>query len=145
MKSIKITKAQKRLNFSSINQKINTDSTSVMLSTDDIDPPIKTFRSLAESISHQEKYSIFDWLYWSISLDFFLLTTIDLINIFCHYPSSALIQSMFFLPSVSTYARGQHLYGTHLKIIGLPVHFRSQTDQLMPRSHRNIEFDSALT
>ncbi len=55
-----------------------------MLYTKGIDPSVKTFRSLTDGIDHRWKNLIFDRFYRSIGLRFFfLMTTIDLIDVFC--------------------------------------------------------------
>jgi hypothetical protein len=56
-----------------------------MLYTKGIDPSVKTFRSLTDGIDHRWKKFVF-WLILSIHRlkIFFLMTTIDLIDVFCH-------------------------------------------------------------
>jgi hypothetical protein len=55
-----------------------------MLYTEGIDPSVKNFRSLTDSIDHRWQKYVFYRLYQTIGLRFsFLITTIDLIDVFC--------------------------------------------------------------
>ncbi len=73
---------------------------------------VTNFRSLTDSINHQWKKFVF-WLIVSIhQLNiFFLLTTIDLSEVFCRHRLSVSIQSMFFWPSVPNYVTAIEMAG----------------------------------